>query len=107
MSIIIKKNTFKQILIGLLVISAISGSAFLRFSIGSVQIFPFRIIFVLCWIMIILSILIHKGKLNVTHIKVKYYLFFLLAWLCYAIVTLIWAPSKTLALKEIIFLLIG
>jgi teichuronic acid biosynthesis protein TuaE len=51
-----------------------------------------------------MTLLLNQGQLNISHIKVKPYLQFLMIWLLYAVLSLAWASAKGEAIRDIIFL---
>jgi len=61
----------------------------------------------LLWLFFLLGVLISEGKLNIPHIRVRHYLWFLVIWLVYAVLSLAWAADKVEAVREIIFLFMG
>ena len=97
----------KKGILYLTIIAGFTGPAFLCIDIGPFSLFPLRILLPLLWLLLVLGILINKGKLNISHIKVKHYLLFLAFWLVYAVLSLAWAADKVEAIREIIFLLMG
>jgi len=102
-----KDLPIKKGILYLTIIAGFTGPAFLCIDIGPFSLFPLRILLPLLWLLLVLGILINKGKLNISHIKVKHYLWFLAFWLVYAVLSLAWAADKVEAIREIIFLLMG
>lgn len=95
---------FKK-LIYLLIFSGFFGSAFLSLKLTEgLTIFPYRIILLLIIYLFLISFFFKKGKLNVSEIKVKNYIAFLILWIAYAIISLSWAIDKGSAVRDIIFL---
>lgn len=89
------------------IISAFSGTLVFSFALGPIHLFPYRFLLVTTWILIIISILINHGRLDLSYIKVKLYMKFLAIWLGYAFVSMVWAADQMAALKNIIFLFTG
>ena len=99
--------SFQKIISYLIIISGFFGSAFLAADIGPFSLFPFRIFLLLLWFIFILGFFLKKGRLNISYIKTKEYLLFLLFWLCYAFLSFGWAEDKGGAIRDITFLFIG
>lgn len=98
---IVKLLFYFTILVGFL------GCTFSIIDVGPFSLFPFRLFLPILWILFLLNIFINHGKISVSHIKIKPYIYFLILWLFYAILSLAWAHSKIDALKEIITILMG
>lgn len=102
-----KINTIIKLLVYLFIIGAILGTATFYLSIGGFRLTLFRVILVIIWFLFLLRFLLNKGKLNISHIKIKPYLLFLIIWLIYSIFTLGWAISKSDVLHYTYFLFTG
>lgn len=102
-----KDLPIKKVIIYLTIITGFIGPAFLRMDIGPLSLFPYRILLPLLWLLFLFGVLINEGKLNVSHIKVRHYLWFSAFWLVYAVVSLAWAADKVDAIRHIIFLFMG
>ncbi len=102
-----KDLPIKKGIIYLTIIAGFVGSAFLSTDIGPFSLFPYRILLPLLWLFFLVGILINEGKLNISHIKVSHYLWFLVFWLVYAVLSLAWAADKVETVREIIFLFMG
>ena len=102
-----KDLAIKKGVIYLTIIAGFTGAAFLSIDIGPFSLFPYRILLPLLWLLFLAGILISEGKLNIAHIKVRHYLWFLVIWLVYAVLSLAWAADKVEAVREIIFLFMG
>ena len=87
-------------------IAGFIGSAFLAIPVGTIHIFPYRVLLPLLWLIFAMEILL-KGQVDLSHIKVKSYLQFLALWLIYAVLSLAWVASKTDAIRQIFFLFMG
>jgi len=101
------KMSFQKIILYLTIISGFLGSVLLTIDIGPFSLFPFRIFLLLLWFFFILWFFLEGGKLNISHIKIKEYLLFLLFWLCWAILSFGWVEDKGGAIRDIIFLFMG
>lgn len=97
-------ENIQKILLYITIIAGFIGPAFLIFPIGPIHIFPYRILLPLLWFVLVIQILVNRGKLAISHIKVRPYLQFLGLWLAYAILSMGWAFSKSEAVRDIIFL---
>ena len=100
------ENSIK-ILLYLVIITAFFGSAFFSINIGSFHLFPFRIFLLVLWVIFLAFVIINKGILKTSHIKVNYYILFLGTWLFYAVLSLVWSDSLVDAARHIIFLFLG
>ncbi|MFH1963398.1 MAG: O-antigen ligase family protein [bacterium] len=94
-----------KFLIYLLIISAFWGSAIfdLKLSEG-LSIFPYRVLLIFIFFIILLKHLYQQGKLKISHIKIKNYIVFLILWVFYAIFSLAWSQDYIATLKNIVFL---
>ena len=97
-------ENIQKILLYITIIAGFIGPAFLIFPIGPIHFFPYRILLPLLWFVLVIQILVNRGKLAISHIKVRPYLQFLGLWLAYAILSMGWAFSKSDAVRDIIFL---
>jgi teichuronic acid biosynthesis protein TuaE len=97
----------KKGILYLTIMAGFMGPAFLSIDIGPFSLFLYRILLPLLWLLFLLGILINEGKLNISHIKVRHYLWFLAFWLVYAVLSLAWAADKVDAVRDIIFLFMG
>lgn len=96
-----------KILFWLTIITAIIGPAFFTIPVGSYHLFLFRFFIPFIFFLIILQILINRGKLFISIKNIKFYLLFLILWLSYSIISVIWAIDKLAALRQIYFLFQG
>ena len=99
--------SFQQIVLYLTIISAFTGTLLLSVEVGSIHIFPFRMLLIFMWLLFVVGIFMNNGRLNLSHIKVKLYLQFLMLWLLYAFLSMTWAVAKGDALRNVIFLFMG
>jgi len=99
----IKVASLQESLLYLTIIAGFIGSAFLTISIGPIHLFPYRVLLPLLWLFFAMGIL-HQGRLDISHIKVKPYLQFLGLWLVYGVLSLAWVLSKADAIRHIVFL---
>jgi len=82
------------------------GGALFAVDIGAFTLFPYRIFLLFLWLIFGLSVLI-KGKIVFPQSQIKWFLVFLCFWFGYAVLSLAWAPSKNMAIRYLIFLLMG
>lgn len=80
---------------------------FFVINLGPFSIFPYRVLLPLLWLISLLYVFINHGKISINHIKIKPYIWFLMLWFSYAVLSLIWAASPIDAAKEIIILFMG
>lgn len=88
-------------LVFLAVIGAFTGTAFLSVSFGAFHVFPFRILLLLLW-----AIVLSKTDrvFNMGFIQTKSFLGFLIFWFLYSLISLVWSADKVSAIKQITFL---
>ena len=103
----IKFSTVQRLSLYLAIITAFTGSLFGTIQIGTIHLFPYRYFLIFMWLLFILFIFHSNGRLSLSHIKVKRYLQYLALWLGYAFLSLLWAASKTDAIRHIILLFMG
>ena len=103
----IKFSTVHRLCLYLTIITAFSGTLFGTIQIGTIHLFPYRYFLIFMWLLFILYIFHSNGQLSLSHIKVKKYLQYLALWLGYAFISLLWAASKTDAIRHIILLFMG
>lgn len=99
--------TFQRLFLYLVIISGFTGGLFFVIHIGSIHLFPYRFFLVFLWLLFTINLFLCRGRLNFSHIKVKIYLKYLALWMGYAFISLLWATSKTDAIRNIIFLFMG
>lgn len=103
----IKISTVIKILLYVEVIVGFTGIMFLSINMGSFEIFPYRIILILVWLIFITQLTLKNGIIKFSHIKIKLYLFFIGLWFFYALLSTVWALDKIHAIRADIFLFIG
>jgi len=103
----IKIDFILKLLLWITIITAITGPAFFAVPIGHYHLLLFRIFLPLILLLIFSQILLNQGKISGSLKKIKFYLLFIVIWFSYAILTLVWAYSKTKALENIYFLFVG
>lgn len=91
----------------LTIASGFIGTAILTVPVGPIHLFPYRIFLLLLWVIFAINVLLNQGRVNISHIKVKFYFQFLVLWLSYAVLSLSWSFDKSEAVKDIIFLLMA
>lgn len=104
---VVTNMTLTKIMIYISFISAVAGSALLSFDIGLLNIFPYRVILPVLWLFLFSAIIIDRKLPDVSHIKVKTYMWFMLAWFLYALLSFAWADSKIDAIRGIFLLFTG
>lgn len=103
----ISTSAIEQGLFYLTLLTGFFGAAFLSIPIGSIYLFPFRLLLPVQILLILLRIASQQGRLRIPPIHVKRFLQFLIFWLIYATFSLIWALDKQSAVLNITFLLTG
>ncbi len=94
-----------KFLIYLLIILAFCGSAVFDFKLSEgLSIFPYRVLLLSIFFIILLKLFYQQGKLKIAHIKIKNYIVFLILWIFYAMFSLAWSQDYIATLKNIIFL---
>lgn len=92
-----------RVLLYLVLMSGFLGPTAGTIAVGSVHIFPYRILVLGMW-----ALFLGQRRIKTAHIyKVKNYLIFLTGWMLYAILSLLWARSTYDAVRHIFFLFTG
>jgi len=104
--VIVKDTQIIKTSLYLTIISGVIGAAFLAVDIGAFSLFPYRILLLSLWLFVLICI-VNRGRLNISHIRIKPYIYFLIFWIFYAILSLAWADSSIDAIRDIIFLFMG
>jgi len=99
----IKVFGLQRLLLYLTIVAGFVGSALVAIPVGPIHIFPYRVLLPLLWLIFAMGILL-QGRMDLSHIKVKLYLQFLVLWLVYAALSSAWAISTVDAIRGIIFL---
>ena len=99
-----KIDKASKFLIYLILFTGLWGPALFVVRAGSFHIFPYRAFFLILLLLSVLKAVLPGGKFNVSYIIIKSYLGFLLFWLLYGAVSVIWAVSKTDAIRNLFFL---
>ncbi len=102
-----KVSSIQKLLLFLTVAAGFIGPAFLEVSLGPINLFPYRILLILVWLLFFTSLIFTRGRLDISHLKVRPYFYYLAAWLLYSILSLLWALDKGAALREITFLFLA
>jgi teichuronic acid biosynthesis protein TuaE len=97
------ERAFMFLAIGLSFLQA----AFLSVKIGSISIFPYRLLFLILFLLIFVRLLRNELKVYAQTISVNGYLLFLLAWLFYALISLSWVKSFSSGVRYLFLLGIG
>jgi len=103
----LRSFSIQRFILYLTIISAFTGTLWLSIEAGPIQIFPYRILLILMWVLFVGTIFINHGSLNISHIKVKRYLQFFALWFAYAFFSIMWAEDQVAAFRNIIFLFTG
>ena len=103
----VKFLTIQRLFLYLVMMSGIIGSAFGAIKVGPIHLFPYRFFLVFLWLLFTINLFLCQGRLKLSHIRVKIYLQYLGLWMGYAFISLLWATSKTDAIRNIIFLFMG
>jgi teichuronic acid biosynthesis protein TuaE len=99
--------SLQQLFLYLTIISAFTGTLWLSVPIGSIHLFPYRFLLIFMWFFFVVAIFMKNGRLNLSHVKVKVYLQFLVLWMGYAFLSMTWAAAKGDAIRHVIFLFMG
>lgn len=97
----------KKTLLHLTILTGFVGSSFFVIDLGPFSLFPYRILLSILWFLFLLDVFINQGKVSFNYIKIKPYIWFLVLWFSYAVLTLGWSASPVDAAKEIITLFKG
>ncbi|WNF22638.1 O-antigen ligase family protein [Mesobacillus jeotgali] len=97
------ERSFLFLAIGLSFLQA----AFLSVKIGSISIFPYRLLFLILFLLILVRLLRNELKVYAQTISVNGYLLFLLAWLFYSLISLSWVKSFNSGVRYLFLLGIG
>ncbi|MCG8532737.1 MAG: O-antigen ligase family protein, partial [Desulfovibrionales bacterium] len=100
-------SAFKYYCLYMTIISAFTGTLVMAVSVGPIQLFPYRILLIFMWFLLIISIFINNGRLKLSHIRMKLYFQFLFLWLFYAFLSMAWAAAQIDAIRNVIFLFKG
>lgn len=84
--------------------AGLMGMWIFGFEVGSIHMFPYRILIPLIWLLLIFMAIRNKGRLEIPPIQVKAYGLFMLLWLVYGVLSINWAVDKIMAAKHVIFL---
>ena len=94
---------YRLIFLYLFIITFIGGSFMLEFTLFDIHLYAYR-----AFLMIILPVFFFSGKLLLYNNKVsKYAFFFLIIWLLYALLSILWVIDRTMAWKDILYILFG
>ena len=99
--------SIEKIILYLAIIFCFEQSLLLKIDLGIFALNPYRIILILLWLSFLIYILFNKGKLDISDIRIKKYMLFLVLWLLYAMFSFVWIASIKDAIKAIIFLFVG
>ena len=91
----------------LVVLTGFFGVALFTIDLGLFSLFPYRILLVFLWLLLGIKVLNRGGKIFLVQRQIQWYLVFFCFWFGYAVISLAWAPSKSMAIRYIIFLFMG
>ena len=94
----IKLSVFMTLMTGFL------GPVLFNEKVGHIHIFLYRIIFLILLFFSVVKLIIERPPFDLSRIKVKAYLGFLILWFFYGLVSLSWSISKADAIRNIMFL---
>jgi len=91
----------------LVLIAGFFGVTIFSIDMGSFKLFPYRIFLIVLWLLFFRHILLNNIKMDFSQHKIRWYFIFLAFWIGYALLSLTWSASLTLAVRNILFLLMG
>ena len=91
----------------LVTITAFFGVAIFSINLGPFTLFPYRIFLIVLWLLFFGYMLLNKAKMDFSQYSIKWYFIFLAFWIGYSLLSLTWSASLTLAVRNILFLLMG
>jgi len=91
----------------LVLIAGFFGVTIFSIDMGSFKLFPYRIFLIVLWLLFFRHILLNNIKMDFSQHKIRWYFIFLAFWIGYALLSLAWSASLTLAVRNILFLLMG
>ncbi|WNB92701.1 O-antigen ligase family protein [Bacillus sp. NEB1478] len=104
---LLKKYSFMENLIYLLIISSFFGPAIASVNIGPFSLFPYRLLFLIA-LPIFFFKYFQKDQLTPwSKINVKNIILFHVVWIVYALISLIWAKTIKAGIADFVFLVIG
>jgi len=99
--------TIGKIVCYLVIITGFFGVAILSIDLGPFTLFSFRIFLMVLWLLFFGHTLLNKVRMDFFQYSIKWYFIFLVFWIGYALLSLSWSASLTLAIRNILFLLMG
>ncbi|MGM0843751.1 MAG: O-antigen ligase family protein [Bacillota bacterium] len=94
-------------LLYLLIASAFLQAAFFVIELGPFSVFPYRLLFLSVFALLVLTLLFNRGFIYGSDIQVKGYLAFLVFWLLYALLSFSWVKNIVDAIKYSVVIGIG
>ena len=91
----------------LVIITGFFGVAIFSINLGTFTLFPYRIFLIVLWLLFFGHMLLNKAKMDFSQHILRWYFTFLAFWIGYGLLSLTWSASLTLAVRNIIFLLMG
>jgi len=89
------------------ILTGFFGVALFAIDLGLFTLFPYRILLVFLWLLLGIKLLNQGGKIFLVQRQIQWYFAFLFFWFAYAVISLAWAPSKSMAIRYLIFLFMG
>jgi teichuronic acid biosynthesis protein TuaE len=96
-------STLIQILIYAITLSLVGGSFLLDFRISSFQLYGFRIVIILSFLILLFT----RNIVFTTSKLTKYVTFFFITWIVYALISLSWCPDLRYAFKDLFYITFG
>ena len=101
-------QTINKFLLYLVIITGFLGSWLFPIKIANFNLFLFRLLIIGSWVFFFLYVFLEdNGNIIISHIKVRKSLLFLLIWFIYALLSILWAIDKSLAIRDLTFLFIA
>lgn len=83
------------------------GATPFEIELGNFTLFPFRILILGSWFILLLSFFAGKAQTFKNLLRIKRYIFYLIIWLIYAVFSFFWVKSTTDAIRNLSFLIMG
>jgi teichuronic acid biosynthesis protein TuaE len=100
-------HNIARILVILVYPAGLLGMVVFSFPLGPIQVFPYRILMPIIWLVVMFLVKGNKVSLRNSLDKVRLFILFLLVWLIYAVISMSWAIDTSDALRHIISLLLS
>jgi teichuronic acid biosynthesis protein TuaE len=102
-------STLLSVLWYVVIVLAFVGGNVVIHRLGEFHIIPFRVLLFFYWVLFLIVMLRRGEKLwfPINAVEIKLYILFYVLWVFYALLSFLWAVSKTDCLRHCFFLLIG